>query len=127
MEGVLEACDGVNFDKMLRQLALINYGKLNSLPYREQMQAFEYETEVVALSVIKVHHTDTAATQSAFPIESSSDPARVCRPVSVGGQHGARMHAGPSATHAARCAAGNAHTRWLSILAVSFALQVGRC
>eukprot|EP01048_Picozoa_sp_COSAG05_P040087 COSAG05_NODE_20336_length_280_cov_0.828729_1_plen_28_part_10 len=28
MEGVLEACDGVNFDKMLRQLALINYGTL---------------------------------------------------------------------------------------------------
>eukprot|EP01047_Picozoa_sp_COSAG01_P142094 COSAG01_NODE_73257_length_249_cov_14.046667_1_plen_63_part_10 len=62
---MLEACDGVNFDKMLRQLALINYGKLNSLPYREQMQAFEYESEVVALLVIKVHYTDTVATQSA--------------------------------------------------------------
>lgn len=52
IESVVESCDGVNFDKMLHQLALVNFGKLNSLSYRGQMEQFVYETEFVALRMI---------------------------------------------------------------------------
>jgi hypothetical protein len=37
IETAIQAIDGLNFMKTLTQLCLVNYGKVNSLSYREQV------------------------------------------------------------------------------------------
>lgn len=53
IEGAIQAIDGLNFMKTLSQLCLINYGKLNSWSYRDQVENYELESEFVAMRLIQ--------------------------------------------------------------------------
>jgi hypothetical protein len=53
IEGAIQAIDGLNFMKTLTQLCLINYGKINSLSYRGQVENYELESEFVAMRLIQ--------------------------------------------------------------------------
>ena len=53
IEHAIEACDGLNFGKTLETLCLVQYGKINSLNYREQVECYEKESEFVALRLLQ--------------------------------------------------------------------------
>lgn len=53
IEHTIEACDGLNFGKALRQLCLVMGGRLNCLSYRKQVEEYEQEQEYVALRIIQ--------------------------------------------------------------------------
>ena len=86
IESTLQACDGINFDSFLTQLCIVNYGKLNSLSYREQMAQFKREREFVALSTIQAGVAFWVARRSCqmwperHPSGQLSGVPRVCWP-----------------------------------------------
>ena len=53
IEHAIEACDGLNFRQTMETLCLVQYGKINSLNYREQAECYERESEFVALRLIQ--------------------------------------------------------------------------
>jgi len=53
IEHAIEACDGLNFRQTMEQLCLVGYGKINSLPFRQQMELYERESEFVALRLLQ--------------------------------------------------------------------------
>ena len=53
IEHAIEACDGLNFKQTMEQLCLIGYGKINSLPFRQQIEFYEREAEFVALRLLQ--------------------------------------------------------------------------
>ena len=53
IEHAIEACDGCNFGKVLQSMCMIRTGRVNSLPYRQQVETFNYESEFVALRIIQ--------------------------------------------------------------------------
>jgi hypothetical protein len=53
IEHAIEACDGCNFGKALQTMCMIRTGRVNSLPYRKQVETFNFESEFVALRIIQ--------------------------------------------------------------------------
>lgn len=53
IERAIEACDGCNFTKALQTMCLIKAGRLNSLTFRKQYEAFQSESEYVAVRIIQ--------------------------------------------------------------------------
>ena len=53
IEHAIEACDGCNFAKALHTMCLIKTGRLNSLNFRKQMEAFQKESEYIAVRIIQ--------------------------------------------------------------------------
>ena len=53
IEHAIEACDGCNFAKALHTMCLIKTGRLNSLTFRKQVEAFHKESEFVAVRIIQ--------------------------------------------------------------------------
>jgi hypothetical protein len=53
IDDLLQPCSGLNYRQVLSRLCLLNYGKVDCLPYAESMQAYNSETEIVAIELIK--------------------------------------------------------------------------
>ena len=53
IEQAIEACDGCNFGKALQTMCLIHMERTHSLSYRKQCEAFEFESEYVAIRIIQ--------------------------------------------------------------------------
>ncbi len=53
IDDLLQPCSGLNYRQVLSRLCLLNYGKVDCLPYAESMGDYQMETEYVALELIK--------------------------------------------------------------------------
>lgn len=53
IDGLLQSCSGLNYRQVLSTLCLLNYGKVDCLPYAESMDAYIMETQLVALRLIQ--------------------------------------------------------------------------
>lgn len=53
MDELLQPCSGLNYRKVLSRLCLLNYGKVDCLPYADSMDACISETQLVALRLIQ--------------------------------------------------------------------------
>ena len=53
IDDLLQPCNGLNYRHVLTRLCLLNYGKVDCLPYAESMESNMHETEMVALRLIQ--------------------------------------------------------------------------